>query len=788
MPVFHPEDQGREYSCWSPALPLRRPVTPQHHHHHNHQEQPDVAVEEAVEDEIMIDQSSLEQGMETPRHGPQTSSREELIRRIKDGESPTWVPNRALEEYFATHGDSPFERLEEKKRKSSPLLPPVELEQSPEQERAPSYRSCGSPVSIERPRSALHSGDFREGSPKPLGIEQLAQSSSYQEPGWVDSNVHVPPPLDPFAGVSFNHRQALGSPSGRSRAPSLGSVPSSYVLKAPTSPLVIQANNPDLDFSLKDEHMDVCSAGSEKASRRRTLPPETFRNFPSSSSPPSYYQAHQPRRSITSMRSLQVASSPQGGPDFYRPRRPSQSAEASPLHHASMVGSYEESILRGRMSTNPSKPLDFTAEIGVLGKGNCKSNLRCPPHVMVPFPAVFYSYSGSASGKNIADDSPSPYVGFIDLENSLPGESRTAAKKPKKQVAPRKCPCHPPEEIASSDLSLSPRGELRAREKRSRRSQSPKSPPGGCYRIPQQGQLQIIIKNPNKTAVKLFLVPYDLEGMEPGTKTFIRQRSYSTGPAVDIPQASPTPDSQDKPVLRYLIHINICCPSRGRFYLYSGIRAVFANRVPDGKEKLRNELQYPEPRFSAYKVSKESARFAAEKAQQHRRRSSVIRLGGSSRDRGRDQISPSSSFDSRPLQPASALQNSPSLHPQMPGLLNFRRHPEDRDDTFPSPLYMPPTAWRMRPSAGMLDTFDGISGASTSPRSKTTSFTTSFNTHPPSQDIQQQLSLPPLQSMHNFQVPRQNPRPSSRSSNAESLLSLKLRDLNESSPSHTQPS
>ncbi|EFE34303.1 uncharacterized protein ARB_06702 [Trichophyton benhamiae CBS 112371] len=842
MPIFQdPEAQGREYSCWSPALPLRRPTTPQqqqrqqHLQHQQDHEQPELADEE---DEMMLEQSSADQNMESACHGPPTSSREELIRRIKDGQSPTWIPNRAqprsvwvmfwsfhtsplpldyrfditriflliantllkqLEEYFATHGDSPLERLEEKKRNGSPLLPSVELERSPDQE-APSYRSCGSPVSIERPRSALHSGDFREGSPKLLGIEQLAEpsscvassSSSYQEPGWVDSNIEIPPaPLDPFASLNFGHRQALASLTGRSRAPSLGSVPSSYVLKAPTSPLVIQANNPDLDFSVKDEHMDICSTSSEKANRRRTLPPETFRNFPSSSSSSSsYYQAHQPRRSITSMRSLQMASSPQGaGHDFLRPRRPSQSAEASPLHHASMVGSFEESILRGRMSTNPSKPLDFTAEIGVLGKGNCKSNLRCPPHVMVPFPAVFYSYSGSASGKNIADDSPSPYVGFIDLENSLPAESRPATKKPKKQVAPRKCPCHPPEEIPSSDISLSPRGELRAREKRSRRSQSPKSPPGGCYRIPQQGQLQIIIKNPNKTAVKLFLVPYDLEGMEPGTKTFIRQRSYSTGPAVDIPQASTaTPDPQDKPVLRYLIHINICCPSRGRFYLYSGIRAVFANRVPDGKEKLRNELQYPEPRFSTYKLSKESARFAAEKAQQHRRRSSGIKLG----NRDREQIIPtsSSSFTSQSPQPTSAFQlRPPSLHAQMSDPLNLRvdhGRAKDQGNPFPSPLYMSPTAWHMRPTAGMLDTFDGISDApSTSPRSKTAPFT-SF-TPRPAQDVQQQqqqqeqsIPLPPIQ---NLQLPPlSNSRPSSRSSNAESLLSLKLRDLNESSP------
>jgi hypothetical protein len=33
---------------------------------------------------------------------------------------------------------------------------------------------------------------------------------------------------------------------------------------------------------------------------------------------------------------------------------------------------------------------------------------------------------------------------------------------------------------------------------------------------------------------------------------------------------------------------------------------VFANRVPDGKERLRNEIQLPEPRYSAYKPARDS--------------------------------------------------------------------------------------------------------------------------------------------------------------------------------------
>lgn len=308
-----------------------------------------------------------------------------------------------------------------------------------------------------------------------------------------------------------------------------------------------------------------------------------------------------------------------------------------------MVGSYEESILRGRMSTTPSKPLSFMAQIGVLGKGNCKPNLRCPPHVMVPFPAVFYSY-GTGTGRKIdsVEDGPSPYVGLIDLENTLKGEELKQKRRRKFSGQTSDFEASGDEMHVSTEHNCSATQlDRRKREKKKRRSQSPKSPPGGSYRIPQQGQLQIVIKNPNKTAVKLFLVPYDLQGMEPGTKTFIRQRSYSAGPVVEMPLTSKSvPDAtapisesgKDKPILRYLIHLNICCPAKDRYYLYQSIRVVFANRVPDGKEKLRNETESPNPRYSTYKPGKipnagvgSSNNSTLERA--YRRRSSGFSLG-----------------------------------------------------------------------------------------------------------------------------------------------------------------
>ncbi len=312
-----------------------------------------------------------------------------------------------------------------------------------------------------------------------------------------------------------------------------------------------------------------------------------------------------------------------------------------------MVGSYEESILRGRMSTTPSKPLDFVAQIGVLGLGKCKSNLRCPSHVTIPFPAVFYSYETTSHGRATkSEDGPSPYVGQIDLENNLsnPDEARDGKRK-RLSINLSRARTEDINMIDGPSATQPTERGVRRAEKQKRRSTSPRAPPGGSYRIPEKGQLQIIIKNPNKTAVKLFLVPYDLAGMEPGTKTFIRQRSYSAGPIVDMPISSIQEPSRssplDRPTLRYLIHLHICSPSRGRFYLYKSIRVVFANRVPDGKEKLRNEISLPEPRFSTYKPGRDSslgltlfsggagASLAADKA--YRRRSSGFPLGPSNR-------------------------------------------------------------------------------------------------------------------------------------------------------------
>jgi Domain of unknown function (DUF4210)/Chromosome segregation during meiosis len=602
------------------------------------------------------------------QRGPrmEVSSRAELIESLKRGESPTWVPNPTLEALRARFNPSEQEEKrptlpQDEKSPSDPLQ--RDLQVSPKEDsRSPSREL--EPADIERPRSALHSGDFFQ---KHSGPHILPSQSGTQARLTSPPTDFQPAPLrKPWyapAVPSFSHHatgpdaQPWPRPvNTRSRAPSLGSsLSSSFVFRAPTSPLVHTATNTDLDFSIGADASRQ-SSSPERANRRRTLPPDSFHSFQTGStgvgtttnfSRPFQsirresslpYQAHQPRRSLTSISTNHLASSPQT-PSLPRSRRPSFSSDHSPIQHASMVGSFEESILRGRMSTAPSKPLDFVAQIGVLGRGDCKPNLRCPAHVTVPFPAVFYNYP-SIGTRSFSDDSPSPYVGTIDLEHSL---KPIEAKRTRRRLRSPAPSVHTimKDATAPENTHIGLAIDRKKRERQRKRSNSPKGPFGGCYRVPQQGQLQIVIKNPNKTAVKLYLVPYSLDSMEPGTKTFVRQRSFSAGPILekaltDNPQANLPDPLQHKSILRYLIHLKFCCPSKGRYYLYDNIRVVFANRVPDGKESLRNEVQLPEPRYSSYRPSRDpsigsaGAKLAAEKAS--RRRSSGFGLNYASFD------------------------------------------------------------------------------------------------------------------------------------------------------------
>ncbi|KAF9127267.1 hypothetical protein BGW39_005989 [Mortierella sp. 14UC] len=313
----------------------------------------------------------------------------------------------------------------------------------------------------------------------------------------------------------------------------------------------------------------------------------------------------------------------------------------------SLVGSYEESILSGRMSTLPSKPLIFTAQIGVLANSDykdCPPKLRCPKHVQLEFPAVFYDYESSSnksphgnhnthhhqhhhhhqqhpyhhpnthshhsqstqhasssfshsfksshSFSQHASSSPSNHPmgtyasspvlsSFLSSSAQLSGSLGSVPSTLSHSLA-RSAPTAQDDPIlpyvGNLDLDSGFRGARRFARM-----------PGGM-RIPLRGQVQVMIKNPNKTVVKVFLVPYDFTDMPSGTKTFLRQKYYSTGAGMG-PVSSTVGSSGSSGTLRYAIHLQFCCPAPGYVYLYRSIRVVFANRVPDGKESLRVVLE-----------------------------------------------------------------------------------------------------------------------------------------------------------------------------------------------------
>ncbi|KAI5781465.1 hypothetical protein EDC01DRAFT_238727 [Geopyxis carbonaria] len=449
---------------------------------------------------------------------PGVTNRAELIERIKAGESPTWIPNRNISDrYYPNH---------------TPCNAPRLIDEHP-----------------DRPHSALHQGIFtnegRISQPPPSTPPQATPSPfSLGEKYRRFSSATSPPKLPPLATSPHPARTT------HSRAPSLSS---SFVFKTPTSPLV-HSSNPDLDTegSSDESTPRPTSSGpidisfSDRRARRKSLPPHALSSLQFSPNVPTLPR-HQTFGAPTNARNQW--NEPPSPSSARQIRRLSGIGLGTELPPGAFVGSYEESILNGRMSTTPSKPLNFLAQIGVLGLGKCKQSLRCPTHVTLPFPAYFYSVGDY--------DSPSPYVGQIDLDAALGSESTKSSKKSVPGI-------------------------------------------GGSYRIPQRGQMQIVIKNPNKTAVKLFLVQYDLRDMEPGTKTFIRQKAFSVAGADDLPVRQLRRE-KEKDSLRYLIHLHIVCPSRGRYYLFKTIRVVFANRVPDGKERLRNEVLWPEPKYTPWK-------------------------------------------------------------------------------------------------------------------------------------------------------------------------------------------
>ncbi|KAJ3012710.1 UNVERIFIED_CONTAM: hypothetical protein HDU68_001064 [Siphonaria sp. JEL0065] len=282
---------------------------------------------------------------------------------------------------------------------------------------------------------------------------------------------------------------------------------------------------------------------------------------------------------------------------------------AADLLSGSLIGSYEESILNGRMSSLPSKPLPFIADLGVVALGKCKNPaLKCPKGLRLCFDACFYEFGGcgGSTSSKVPDwmnsgngcvkgggefEGVSPYVGNVDVEG-LSGMVWTGGDEYEDAA-----------ETCENGTAVKECGEEGFRKKWI-----------GGWRVPPKGQLQIIIKNPAGTAIKVFLIPYDFRDMPPNTKTFLRQKIYvvkptaTTTPTVSIPPTTPVsslrrnslsaPTIPSKDRLRDAIHVHFQCTSRKRIYVTRQVRVVFGHKGLESDEKCRVLTEGPkDPKY-----------------------------------------------------------------------------------------------------------------------------------------------------------------------------------------------
>lgn len=94
------------------------------------------------------------------------------------------------------------------------------------------------------------------------------------------------------------------------------------------------------------------------------------------------------------------------------------------------------------------------------------------------------------------------------------------------------------------------------------------------YRIPHSGTIQVSLFNPHGTLVKMFVVLYELSGMPPSARTFLRQRTLYMPAGAEPPRTSML-----YKWLRYLIHLRFMTSKSGKLYLHTDIRILVSRKA-----------------------------------------------------------------------------------------------------------------------------------------------------------------------------------------------------------------
>eukprot|EP00729_Bicosta_minor_P003258 gene3258-546_t len=269
-----------------------------------------------------------------------------------------------------------------------------------------------------------------------------------------------------------------------------------------------------------------------------------------------------------------------------------------------LLGSFEESMFTGRMCNLGSNLVSgFMAKLGASGSG------KTPVQVTVPMSAQFYHVQ--------EETTPSPYVGVIGLGGNQHG--------------------------GGDDVD----GAATTRPF-----------PKGRYRVPAKGLVQLMVYNPERTGIKLFVVPYDFRKMPANTHTFLRQRTVTdparsaaaaaaaaetpaataaggggssssgnsglgggrivalaavgagVGAGVGASALTATAVAASSPSrLVYAVHLRFVCTKRGRVFLHKEIQVVFPHRAPDSTTKLNTFTEGPQdPTFIQTSPVKQRAR------------------------------------------------------------------------------------------------------------------------------------------------------------------------------------